>query len=86
VLAAIMAAVVGVVINLAVWFGLHTLFAGTATLHAGPVSVLTPDLNTIRWSAVGILVLSWVALTRYRLPLGLVLAGASVAGIIFHQA
>jgi chromate transporter len=86
VLAAIMAAVVGVVINLAVWFGLHTLFAGTATLRAGPVSVLAPVLDTIRWSAVGILVLSWVALTRYRLPLGLVLAGASVAGIIFHQA
>jgi chromate transporter len=85
VLGAIMAAVVGVVINLAVWFGLHTLFAGTATLPAGPVSVLTPDLDTIRWSAVGILLLSLVALIRYRLNLGLVLAGASVAGIILHH-
>jgi chromate transporter len=42
-LAAITAAVVGVILNLAVWFALHVLFHQVTEMHAGPV----------RWFAVG---------------------------------
>jgi len=41
-LAAITAAVVGVILNLAVWFALHVLFHRVTEMHAGPV----------RWFAV----------------------------------
>ncbi|WP_204303779.1 chromate transporter, partial [Stenotrophomonas maltophilia] len=37
-LAAVTAAVVGVVLNLAVWFAIHTLFRETWKLRAGPLA------------------------------------------------
>jgi chromate transporter len=69
-LAAITAAVVGVILNLAVWFSLHVLFRRVEEMHAGPV----------RWFAVGIesLDVAAAALTivaaglAFRLRLGLV--------------
>jgi chromate transporter len=47
-LAAIMAAMVGVILNLAVWFAFHTLFAADQTVHLGPLSLLWPDIMTFR--------------------------------------
>jgi len=47
-LAAIMAAMVGVILNLAVWFAFHALFAADQTLHLGPLSLLWPDGTTFR--------------------------------------
>lgn len=46
-MSAITAAVVGVVLNLAVWFGLHTLFA-TVTEKAVGILVLADD-SWITW-------------------------------------
>jgi chromate transporter len=42
-LAAVTAAVVGVILNLTVWFGLHVLFAKVHQADAGPLSLLLPD-------------------------------------------
>ncbi len=47
-LASISAAVTGVILNLALWFGLHVLFAGTVTLEWGLLSVALPDLSSFR--------------------------------------
>ena len=46
-LAAITAAVVGVVLNLAVWFALHTLFRETTMVAAGPFRFDAPVLTSI---------------------------------------
>ena len=43
-----MAAMVGVILNLAVWFAFHALFAADQTLHLGPLSLLWPDGTTFR--------------------------------------
>ena len=49
-LAAITAAVVGVIANLALWFALHALFAKVDTYAvAGPISVDVPHLASIHW-------------------------------------
>jgi chromate transporter len=57
-LAAVTAAVVGVILNLTVWFALHVLF-GVVTQHsAGPLRLHVPDLATLSLPAV---VLSGVA-------------------------
>jgi chromate transporter len=69
-LAAITAAVVGVILNLAVWFSLHVLFRHVEEMHAGPV----------RWFAVGMANLDFAAAAltivaaglAFRLHLGLV--------------
>jgi chromate transporter len=80
-----MAAVVGVVLNLSVWFGLHTLFAETRTVEAGPLSLLGPDLVTIQWWPVLIMLGAWFALTRFKVSLPLVLLGAAVVGVVLGQ-
>jgi chromate transporter len=58
-LAAVTAAVVGVILNLTVWFALHVLFAGVTERFAGPLRLHIPDLATISWPA---LLLSGVAI------------------------
>jgi chromate transporter len=58
-LAAVTAAVVGVILNLTVWFALHVLFASVTERFVGPLRLHTPDLASISWPA---LVLSGVAI------------------------
>lgn len=54
----ISAAVVGVIANLAVYFALHTLFAGTHRLDEGLISLELPALGTLRPVALGIAVIA----------------------------
>jgi len=69
-LAGIMAAVVGVIAHLSLWFGLQVLFASTITLAHGP---LLPDLASLRPITFGLALLAGVLLLRLHLPLPLVL-------------
>lgn len=50
-LAAVTAAVVGVIANLALWFALHVLFAEVREQRAGPLSLLLPEWASIDWRA-----------------------------------
>ena len=56
-LTGITAAVVGVIASLAVFFALHTLFADTARLTAGPLDVEVPVLDSVEWPSLAITVL-----------------------------
>jgi chromate transporter len=58
-LAAVTAAVVGVILNLTVWFALHVLFATVTERFAGPLRLHVPELFSISGPA---LVLSGVAI------------------------
>ncbi|MCZ8375829.1 MAG: chromate efflux transporter [Beijerinckiaceae bacterium] len=69
-LSAVTAAVVGVILNLAVWFGLHTLFARVSTLRAGPLDMAWPDLASLD-PASGLLSLVAV-IALFRLKLGMI--------------
>jgi chromate transporter len=46
-LAAITAAVVGVILNLAVWFTLHVLFRSVTEMHAGPLRWFAVDVTSL---------------------------------------
>jgi chromate transporter len=46
-LSAITAAVVGVILNLSLWFALHVLFRSVAVRDVGPVHLLVPDPTSI---------------------------------------
>lgn len=64
-LAAITAAVVGVILNLSLWFALHVLFTEISELRAGPVALPLPD-----WTSLDPLALSLVALAAvWMIPL-----------------
>ena len=66
-LAAITAAVVGVILNLSIWFALHVAFATVSARSYGPVTVWQPDPATLDWrvllltlvSGILLLVLGW---------------------------
>ncbi|WP_082479907.1 MULTISPECIES: chromate efflux transporter [unclassified Rhizobium] len=52
-MAAISAAVVGVILNLAVWFSLHVLFERVQQIRVGPLVVAVPDLAFFNpWAAL----------------------------------
>jgi chromate transporter len=61
-LSAITSAVVGVILNLTVWFALHVLFARLEWVSAGPFHFEWLDVSTLRIDAAGLAVLAAVLL------------------------
>jgi chromate transporter len=80
-LAAITAAVVGVILNLSLWFGLHVVFAQVAERHFGPVRVLVPAVASIDFAAATLSVLAMLALFRFKLGLPKTLAASAALGV-----
>lgn len=78
-LVAITAAVVGVILNLSVWFALHVFFAQVAAEKYGPFTVWTPDFATLDWRVLALAALSAVLLLR-QWPLWQMLLIAALAG------
>ncbi len=70
VMGAITSAVVGVVLNLAVWFGLHVLF---------------PAHHRIDWFVLAVTVISFIAMQKFKLEIMPVIAGASGLGLIYRM-
>ncbi len=66
-LAAISAAVVGVIAHLALWFALHVLFARVGTFEAGPLKISAPDWQTLDPAAIAMTGLALVLALRFRL-------------------
>jgi chromate transporter len=87
-LAAVTAAVVGVIANLALWFALHVLFARVSTLQLGPLRLQVPDWTSFDWRAAliaGVCVLLVFAL-RWSIVRTLLAAAAMglVLGLIWR--
>ncbi len=61
-LAAITAAVVGVILNLTVWFALHTIFGQVNDAPLGPFNLNLPELASVNWPAAVLSVLAFVLL------------------------
>jgi chromate transporter len=80
-LTAITAAVVGVVLNLAVWFALHTLFRKVVEFSEGPFRFDLPDFASIDLAACVLAAAALVAIFRFKLGTPVVLAGCAAAGI-----
>ncbi|MEJ7933376.1 chromate efflux transporter [Sphingobium sp. AN558] len=83
-LAAITAAVVGVIANLAVWFALHLLFRRVIMVDAGPFKSQLPDLGSIDPLALGLAALACLLLFRTRLGVPGTLAVCATAAILAH--
>jgi chromate transporter len=81
-LSAITAAVVGVILNLAIWFALHTLF-GVVVEIEGPLGrLMVPRWSTLDVPALLITVGAFAALLWWRLGLLTTLGLAVVAGLV----
>jgi chromate transporter len=80
-LAAISAAVVGVIAYVAVWFGLHVLFAAVGETVAGPFRIPVVDLASIRPDSAGLCALAVLLLLVLRRGLFETLAVVTAAGL-----
>jgi chromate transporter len=80
-LAAITAAVVGVILNLAIWFALHVVFAKVDTRDIGLLHLQVPDVATLDPIALAIAALALLALLRFKLPVLALLGASAVLGL-----
>jgi chromate transporter len=83
-LAAITAAVVGVVLNLAVWFGLHVLFAEVDEIATLGATIDVPVMSTINIPSLVFTIAAVVATFRFRVGMIKVLAASSMAGVAYY--
>ncbi len=83
-LAAITAAVVGVIANLAIWFGLHVLFRSFTPLSLGPLSVSLPDPTSLAWPAAAMSLVAAVLLLRLHFGVLKTLGVSIVLGLGLH--
>ena len=83
-LTAITGAVVGVILNLAIWFAIHVIWREVATLSAGPMALQLPVLGSIDWIAAGLSACALLAVFRFNIGMVKVLAGSALAGVLVH--
>lgn len=80
-LSAVTAAVVGVILNLALWFALHVLFATVGTWTLGPVSLPRPLLASLDPWAAALAGGAMLALFRFKLGMIPTLALCGALGL-----
>lgn len=84
VLAAITAAVVGVILNLAVWFGLHTLFARIEARHIHVLILQIPDLSSLDAWSLMLSATAAVMLFRFKVGMMTTLGVCCATGIAIY--
>jgi chromate transporter len=82
-LSGITAAVVGVILNLAVWFSVHVLFTEVDEVRAAGLRLLVPDLATLNVAALLITIGSFGALFLLRWGMIRTLLLAAAAGLAY---
>ncbi|MBI6630062.1 chromate efflux transporter [Pontibaca salina] len=80
-LTAITAAVVGVILNLAVWFGLHVIFDEMRPLTAFGLKLDVPVWATVNLAAAAMVLAALVAVLRFGLGPVTVLVGSALLGM-----
>jgi chromate transporter len=83
-LAAITAAVVGVILNLALWFAIHTIFADTIPVRVWPLTFDAPVLSSLNPWALVLTVAAAVAIFRLKWGMIPTLASSCAAGVVLH--
>lgn len=80
-LSAITAAVVGVILNLSIWFALHVLFRQVDRVELGPLTMAVPDWHSLDPAAWMLGLAAMLALLRFHANLLWVLASCALAGV-----
>ena len=82
-LSGVMAAVVGVILNLAIWFALHVAFARLDEVRGYGARLLVPDLATIDLASVVIAAAALVAMLRFKIGMLPVLFASALIGALY---
>jgi chromate transporter len=81
-LRAVTAAVVGVILNLALWFGVHVLFAEVREAVFGPLRLDLPVAGSVVWPSLALTAAAAVAAFGFRVGVIPLLAGCAAAGVV----
>ncbi|ESZ26484.1 chromate transporter [Mesorhizobium sp. L2C084A000] len=82
-LGAITAAIVGVIMNLALWFGLHVIFR---EVHATGLGMNVPVLSSIDWRAALLSGAAMIAILKLKIGMLPTLALSALAGVLLAAA
>lgn len=85
-LSAITAAVVGVILNLAIWFALHVFFGKVTLINAGILHFWKPELETLDWRVILLTLISGFLLLRQHWNIILVLLTVSTLSLCMRFA
>jgi chromate transporter len=83
-LSAITAAVVGVVLNLGVWFSIHTLFGKVGELRFGALHLPLPEWATMDWGAVLITLVALFVYLKLHWDMLKTIGVCAVLGLLIH--
>jgi chromate transporter len=83
-LSAITAAVVGVILNLSIWFALHTLFRQTFPVNGFGLSFDAPVPGSIDLPAVVLSIAAATAIFRFKAGMLVVLGASCITGILLR--
>ena len=85
-LTAVTAAVVGVILNLAVWFGVHVIFRETVPWHGLGLNLSLPVLPSIDIFATILAIAAALAIFRFKVGIIQTLLACSLAGVVLQLA
>ena len=85
-LSAVTAAVVGVILNLAIWFGIHTMFREVYPVEGYGFAFNAPVLTSVNAWAVVLAAAAAIAIFRFKVGMIPVLAACSLAGMALYLA
>ena len=83
-LSSITAAVVGVILNLSIWFALHTLFATVDEVRTHGLRLLVPAWRSLDPASALIAVAAMVAMLRFRIGMIPTLLGSAALGLVYR--
>jgi chromate transporter len=83
-LSAVTAAVVGVILNLALWFAIHTIFGATVPVRTWPLAFDAPVLSSLDPWALGLTLVAAIAIFRLNWGMIPTLASSCGAGVVLH--
>ena len=73
------------ILNLSIWFALHTIFGVVSESHHYGVRLWIPDWTTVDWMAVAISRRPRRPMFRFKMGMLITLASAAVVGLLYSQ-
>jgi len=80
-MSAITAAVVGVILNLSVWFSLHVLFQQVEPIKRGVLTLWTPSISSLDWRVALLTILCGLAAFVWHRSIGVILVMSALAAL-----
>ncbi|MDQ3190291.1 MAG: chromate transporter, partial [Bacteroidota bacterium] len=82
-LSGITAAIVGVILNLGIWFFLNTIFTEISEQFFGPLRLYIPNFNTIDWASFFLALIALFTYFKLKLSMLKVIGINIILGVIW---